>query len=133
MTDTTSNDAPPEAELGDAGRKALQEERAARKAAETRAADLERELGELKTANLRDSIAAAKGLSADQAKHLRGESEEELNAHADELLSAFKPADEEAAAEMPRRRPQERLRSGAVPGAKPERSMGDVAADVLGS
>lgn len=105
--------------LGDAGKKALDEERKARKAAEAelvkfRKADQERadadkteaqKLADRATAAekaaadaearaLRLEVAQAKGLTAGQAKRLQGSSREELEADADELLEAFpaKPA-----------------------------------------
>ncbi|WP_189079249.1 hypothetical protein [Mangrovihabitans endophyticus] len=42
--------------------------------------------------NLRNAVAAAKGLSAKQAKRLQGSTREELEADADELLADWKPA-----------------------------------------
>lgn len=65
-------------------------------------------------------VALKKGLTETQAKRLVGESEEELEADADELLASFKPDDD--AGQEPRRRPRERLRPGAAPSAEPEES-----------
>lgn len=64
-------------------------------------------------------IALEKGLTKSQAKRLVGSTREELEADADELLAdlGVNPDDEKPA---PSRRPQERLRSGAVPDAEPE-------------
>jgi hypothetical protein len=79
--------------------------------AETRAAQAESEL-------MRVQVAAAKGLTAAQAKRLVGSTVEELEADADEIVAAFaSPSDEPPSA--PKRRPSE-LVPGAVSGAEPE-------------
>ena len=108
---TTQGD-PAEAELGDAGKKALSAEREARKAAEKSAAELKAKLDEIEQANLselekaklaaqeaqdrlaeitrqnlRNSVALAKGVPADLAEFLTGDTEEEISARADALLS----------------------------------------------
>ncbi len=105
---------PGEEALGDAGKKALAEERAAKKAAEKELADLRAKLKEIedkdkseseklaekaaaaeKTASeatlraLRLEVAAEKGLTPAQAKRLVGATKEELEADADELLASF--------------------------------------------
>ncbi len=108
---------PPEGELGDAGRKALEREREARRAAEKRANDAEEKLGKMEREQLRARVAGEKGLSPEQAKHLTGDDEAAMQANADELLAAFKPADNDSGG---RRRPVENLRSGTVPGSEPE-------------
>jgi hypothetical protein len=70
---------------------------------------------------LRAEVAQSKNLTAAQAKRLQGSTVEELEADADELLAAFKPADGagEAVTDVgPRRnagRPTENLRPGATP------------------
>jgi hypothetical protein len=130
MSDTPNTSAADET-LGDAGRKALVDERAARKAAEQKAADLERRLGEIETQQLRSKIAANHNLTEAQAARLKGSTEDELNADAEELLAAFKPAEDETP--DVRRTPRERLRPGAAPSAEPGPSMADVASKVLGS
>lgn len=104
-------------DLGDAGKKALDAERREKRAAEKRAADLEARLKEFEDRDktettraveraeaaekaaaaaearaLRLEIAAEKGLTPAQAKRLVGESREELEADANELLETFKPA-----------------------------------------
>lgn len=88
------------------------------KAAETRAARLE--------------VAADKGLSPRLAARLMGETREELEADADELLAQLKPGGSSGsgngsgdgkgsgAGPDPRGRPRESLRSGAAPDAEPE-------------
>lgn len=120
MTDTAENDnatdQPATGELGDAGKKALDAERREKRAAEKRAADLEARLKEFEDRDktestraieraeaaekaaaaaearaLRLEIASEKGLTPAQAKRLVGESREELEADADELLETFKP------------------------------------------
>lgn len=63
-------------------------------------------------------VALKKGLTETQAKRLVGESEEDLEKDADELLESFKKEEDDDAP----RRPRERLRPGAAPGAEPEKS-----------
>ena len=99
--------------LGDAGKKALDEERKARKAAEAElakyrkaeqdkadadkteaerraAAEARAEAAELKA--LRLEVATEKGLTAKQAARLVGATREELEADADELIASFPAA-----------------------------------------
>jgi hypothetical protein len=118
-------DPPADPPLGPAGKKALDEERAARKELEKqlaalaplkdlaaamaggqpqpggpsevellqqRFADLERTAGEERTARWRLEVAAAKGLTPEQATWLKGATQEELTASADQLLAAFPAA-----------------------------------------
>ena len=109
-------------ELGDAGKKALDQERKARRDAEKANADMAKRLKEFEDADkselekvaakaaeaeqraveaearaLRLEVAAAKGLTPSQAKRLIGSTQEELEADADEILADFaaakKPAD----------------------------------------
>lgn len=63
---------------------------------------------------LRLRVAMRKGLNETQAKRLVGETEEELETDADELLKTFKPAggDGDGDGKQPRRRPGERIRPG---------------------
>lgn len=56
-------------------------------------------------------VALRKNLTEAQARRLVGDTEEELEADADELLASFKQDDDGA---EPQRRPRERLRPGAV-------------------
>ena len=121
MADNAENTAdtetqPATGELGDAGKKALDAERREKRAAEKRAADLEARLKEFEDRDktestraieraeaaekaaaaaesraLRLEVAAEKGLTPAQAKRLVGESREELESDADELLETFKP------------------------------------------
>lgn len=104
-------------DLGDAGKKALDAERRDKRAAERRATDLEAKLKEFEDRDktestraveraeaaekalaaaesraLRLEVASEKGLTPAQAKRLVGESREELEADASELLETFKPA-----------------------------------------
>ena len=116
--ENTATDTPPATgELGDAGKKALEAERREKRAAEKRAAELEARLKEIEDRDktesaraieraeaaekaaaaaesraLRLEVAAEKGLTPAQAKRLVGESREELEADATELLETFKPA-----------------------------------------
>lgn len=98
--------------LGDAGKKALDQERTARREAEAKAKELEarlqsiedkdkseverlteqvatltKDLSTASTASARMKVALDKGLTATQAKRLVGTTEEELSADADELLA----------------------------------------------
>lgn len=119
-TTTTTTDAPESSaaevtetqELGDGGKKALQAERDARKAAEkanaelaaklkefedSKLSDLERaqaqaaesaaELARLRTENVRATVALAKGVPADLVEFLTGDTEEDVAAKADLLMS----------------------------------------------
>lgn len=112
---------PDEKPLGDAGKKALDEERKARRDAEAKAKDLEARLKGIEdkdkteverlTAQVNDltkerdtatvssarmRVALDKGLTPTQAKRLVGATEEELLADADELIADLgaKPSDE---------------------------------------
>lgn len=80
--------------------------------AETRAAKAEQEAARLR-------VALKKGLAETQAKRLVGDTEEQLEADADELLASFR---DDGEGQEPPRRPRERLRSGAAPGSEPEKS-----------
>jgi hypothetical protein len=80
----------------------------------------------LEAARLR--VALRKGLTETQAKRLVGDSEEDLEADADELVATFAPPENDAALQ---RRPQERLRPGASPSAGPEKSPAELADAVL--
>lgn len=98
--------------LGPNGEKALADERAARKAAEKSAAELKARLDKIEAANLsdleraqkaaqdaqaelervtrenlRNTVALAKGVPADLAPFLNGDTEDDLNAQADTLLA----------------------------------------------
>lgn len=124
MTDTAEHDSateqPATGELGDAGKKALEAERRDKRAAEKRAAELEARLKEFEDRDktestraieraeaaekaaaaaesraLRLEVASEKGLTPAQAKRLVGETREELEADATELLETFKPAEAE--------------------------------------
>jgi hypothetical protein len=87
--------------LGEAGKKALEQERAARKELERQLRELQqrdpmKQLAELKQQfeqaqlrALRLEVAAAKGLTPKQAARLQGSTREELEADADDLLATF--------------------------------------------
>jgi hypothetical protein len=108
-------------ELEDAGKSDLERLTSEVQSHSTRAAQAEGELMRLK-------VAVRKGLTETQAKRLVGSSEEELEADADDLLASFRPAEKEPdpgpepdpRPDNSRRRPQERLRPGAVPDADTE-------------
>jgi hypothetical protein len=113
-------------DLGEAGKKALAAERAAKKAAEKQLADLSKRLQEyedrdkteaqklaervaaaeaerdaLRLTSLRQKVALEKGLPATLADRLKGNTEEELAADADELL-ALVPVGADPSAPGPR-------------------------------
>ena len=62
-------------------------------------------------------VALKKGLSETQAKRLVGETEEELESDADELLESFKPSDDKG---KPGSKPTEDLKGGGDPTEDPE-------------
>ena len=149
MSDTTTTDAAPEApeaaapvteppapadDLGEAGKKALAAERAAKRAAEKRAADLEAKVKEFEDASkseaekaaaraeaaekalaevtakaLRLEVAAEVGVPADLVEFLTGGDTESLRAQAEKLMAAT------AASKAPRA-PQPDPSQGAKPG-----------------
>lgn len=137
-------DPKPDADLGDGGKKALDEERKARRDAEKVAADLKAQLQKLtdadksETEKLADRVAAAekraeeaearviraevahaKRLTPAQAKRLSGSTREELEADADELIETFGVAGDKAGDDgdkpNPSGRPKEDLRGGGDP------------------
>lgn len=76
---------------------------------------LEKENAELKQAQLRTDVAAAKGLTPKQAARLRGTTREELEADADDFLDDLpKPVAQVS------QQPREQLRGGGKPDAEPE-------------
>lgn len=106
----------PAPDLGDAGKKALAAERAAKKAAEKQLSELaarlqeyeerdktetqklaeraelaERERDALRVESLRARVAITKGLPADLMEFLTATDEDELNAQADRLLARLAP------------------------------------------
>lgn len=107
-------------QLGDTGVKALKAERKARTDAEKRATDAAGQVADL----TKRAVAAEMGLTPEQAALLSGETEEEVTAHANELLKAFAPK------HVPRT-PVERLKPGSVPGAEASQGLGEAAAEAL--
>jgi 5-methylcytosine-specific restriction protein A len=129
-------------DLGDAGKKALEAERRARRDAEAKAKDLEgrlkaiedkdkseverlteenakltQDLNAATAERARIKVALDKGLTATQAKRLVGTTEEELAADADELLADLgagaKPDDDDKPnASPPGGKPREQLKPG---------------------
>jgi hypothetical protein len=120
----TGDEAKPD--LGDAGKKALEAERKARRDAEKAANDLKARLQELEDRDksdgeklagriaaaekradeaearaLRLEVAHSKGLTAAQARRLVGASKEELEADADDLLASFSPPKSDEPEEEP--------------------------------
>lgn len=104
----------------------VRKERAAAKAARSDAEKAEARLAELEAAELRRSVAEEKGLSAEQASFLSGESAEEMAASADALLSAFGSKGKPWSSH-----PMAALRTGATGAREPAEDMSSVAARVL--
>jgi hypothetical protein len=136
-------DPKPDPELGDAGKKALEAERAARRDADKQLRAVQEELKKLQdkdkseTDRLRDEVeqlkaqsaegaakalraevALSKGLSAAHAKRLVGTTREELEADADEILEAF-PSPGGGATPPPGKRPVPDLKGGTDPSDTP--------------
>src|SRR5690606_38203098 len=122
----TGGDVGDDEPLGEGGKKALERERRARREAEARLreveATLERELAETRREALRLEVAMAKGLTAAQARRLAGNTREELEADADELLELFgggraggSSATGDDDRRPPRKRPTPDLRGGVDP------------------
>lgn len=92
----------------------------AQKTAEQKAADkaavLEKERTQAVTEAARLRVALRKGLTEIQAKRLVGDSEEELEADADDLIASFSRSDTSDASEKQESstRPKEKLKSGSV-------------------
>lgn len=80
---------------------------------------------------LRLEIAHEKGLTPSQAKRLVGGTREELEADADELLEAFKPAEPDKSENGKSRLPKEQLRPGASSDPTPEKTPEQIAEEVL--
>lgn len=76
---------------------------------------LEKENAELKQANLRAEVAAAKGLTPKQAARLRGTTREELEADADDFLDDLPKPPAQVS-----QQPRESLRGGGKPDEEPE-------------
>lgn len=106
---------PAEDRLGDGGQKALAAERTARRDAERQLRESQDRVRELEGAETRRDVASAKGLTPSQANRLVGATREELEADADDLLSAFAPP--QTAGGM-RKSPVEKLLPGAAPSAE---------------
>lgn len=82
------------------------------------------------TARLR--IALKKNLTETQAKRLVGDTEEELEADADELLASFKDdANEDGDGGGERRTPKPRMRTGTAPSSEPEETDPEKLAELV--
>lgn len=139
--DPAKGDPPePSTELGDAGKKALDDERKARREAERKLkeaadqlkelqdkdkteidklrdenADLKNKLSASDAKSLRADVAMSKGLTAAQAKRLVGTTQEELEADADEILTAFPSQSGGGATPPPSKKPAPDLKGGSEP------------------
>ncbi len=114
-TEHSTTQDPDAGNLGDAGKRALDAERQARREAEKRARDAEMRLAEFERRDLVREVASAKGLDGALAERLRGSTKEELEADADEFLALVKPDEADRKARTPSGLPKERLRGGADP------------------
>jgi len=83
------------------------------------AAEADKVAAHARSEALRLRVALRLGLTEAQAKRLVGETEEELEADAEELLASFGQKKDAGDAGTPTR-PKERLRSGAVPDEEPD-------------
>lgn len=72
-------------------RKALQQEREARKAAEKRASDAEGRVADFERESLVSSVVTSKGIPEEALELLTGTTKEELEASADKILALVKP------------------------------------------
>lgn len=91
-----------------------------------RASGAEKDAATAKSEAARLRVALRKGLTEVQAKRLVGDTEEDLEKDADELLSSFKKDNDNDGGgdddQESHRTPREKLRPGAAPGAEPEKS-----------
>lgn len=110
---SAKDDTAPQDSLGEAGKKALDQERKARRDAERQLRDATERLRELETAELRREVAAEKNLTPRQARHLAGSTREELEANADDLRAAF-----QTPSAMVPSKPSPDLKSGGDPDAE---------------
>ena len=95
-------------------------------------AALEKRTAEAERKALLAEVAQAKGLTPAQARRLQGNTREELEADADDLLAAFGIARKQSESGSGAfGRPKERLKSGAAPDVEPEPSPDDLADQVL--
>jgi hypothetical protein len=85
-----------------------------------RAATAEKDAADAKRDASRLRIAVKKGLTETQAKRLVGDTEEELEADADELVASFKSDDDGGEKPTTKTRPKENLRTGAAPSSEAE-------------
>jgi hypothetical protein len=130
-------------QLGEGGMRALAAEREARRGLEKRLKELEplaqkyrefedsqkseverlterltaaeQRAQQAESAGLRMQVAAAKGLTPEQAARLQGATRDELEADADQLRALFAPPERSASDRPPQRTPVEMLRPGAIP------------------
>lgn len=100
------------AEIEESGKTEQERLAEARRASDERASAAERDAARLR-------VALKKGLTEAQVRRLVGDTEEELEADADELLATFAPSNGEPDRDLPYR-PRERLRPGARPEAMPD-------------
>ncbi|MFE1361319.1 hypothetical protein [Streptomyces harbinensis] len=134
---------PGDEQLGEGGMRALAAEREARRGLEKRLKELEplaqkyqeiqdsqksdlerlterltaaeQRAQQAESAGLRMQVAAAKGLTPEQAARLQGATRDELEADADQLRALFAPPEQSASERPPQRTPVEMLRPGAIP------------------
>lgn len=100
---------------------------------EERASNAESGLSTAQRETARLRIALKKNLTETQAKRLVGDTEEELEADADELLASFKDdeTDEGSGGGGERRTPKPRMRTGAAPNSEPEETDPEKLAELV--
>lgn len=122
-------DAMPSDQPGAGAKAALAAERQARRDAERKAREAQERVLDLERTAARAAIAAELDLTQEQAAFLTGEDADAMREHADRLVAAFRPPADPTV--ETRRRPTERLRPGAVPGAGEHDGVKSVADRVM--
>jgi hypothetical protein len=132
MTDdstTTAGTEPATQDLGEGGKRALDAERRARRDAEKALRETQARVAELERADLVREVASAKGIAPELASRLQGNTREELEADADQLLTIVKPDPERR--DGPGGKPQEALRGGGDPTVEPPDPVDKIAEKIL--
>jgi hypothetical protein len=114
--------------LREPGKRALEDERRARRSAEKALQAAQAKIAEFERGDLLREVASEKGLTVAQARRLQGDTKEELLSDADDLLESFGTKDDVKPSSS---RPKERLRSGAASDEEPGPDMGSVAESIL--
>jgi len=124
-----NDDSKDEAQLGEAGKRALEAERHARRVAEGKQRAAEQALADREFEDVRREVAEAKGLHPSFAGRLKGGTREEIEKDADEL-AAFFESERKPRSGMPSL-PRERLRGGTDPSDEGEPDAGAIADRIM--